>query len=261
MAVRKFPASCSQCGRDRGLKPKDRLHLLCQKCNNSKIAESRLMPRDEAVSILAQRDDGVTLVSEWRGCNFPATFHDPEFGEWTVKYAGSVLRGTHHPNRGLKIIKEKVSGLKHSDDTKARLAELARGNTNSRGKKKSLEEVIKNSARQQGISVEEWKGFSTKETEIARGSFKKKLLHIECFKRSNFRCDCCNNQGSLNAHHLNSWKHHPELRFDINNLVCLCVNCHKQFHATYGNGHKQPNTVEQYLEFKEKQNEYRLCKV
>ncbi len=37
------------------------------------------------------------------------------------------------------------------------------------------------------------------------------------------RCDALEN---LQAHHLKSWKHHPELRYDMENGVALCPLCH-----------------------------------
>jgi hypothetical protein len=254
MSDRKFQAYCSSCGCDRGLKPKIRLDILCNKCGRTKAAKSRLMTKDLALDKLAKREDGVVLISEWLGASKPATFYDPKYGEWTVKNAGRVVTGKHsHPKRGIEIIVQKVTGKRHSEETKAKLAKISTGNTHSIGKKRSIDQVIKNSAIQQGISVDEWRGFSTKESEIARGSFKKQGLHYTCFIRDDFTCQKCNTKGgNLNAHHLNSWKFFPEQRYSLDNLVTLCTTCHKAFHDTYGNGHKQSNTVQQYLEFKEK---------
>ena len=55
----------------------------------------------------------------------------------------------------------------------------------------------------------------------------------------------------MNSHHLDGYDWCKERRIDINNGVCLCENCHKEFHKIYGYGN---NTKEQYIEFKENKN-------
>lgn len=66
---------------------------------------------------------------------------------------------------------------------------------------------------------------------------------------ADYTCDCCGKRGcKLHSHHLEGYNIHKELRLDINNGVCLCEQCHKNFHKIYGYG---DNTKEQYIEFKE----------
>ena len=48
------------------------------------------------------------------------------------------------------------------------------------------------------------------------------------------------------AHHINSFKEHPELQLDVNNGITLSVEVHKEFHDKYG---KKNNTAEQLNEF------------
>ena len=50
----------------------------------------------------------------------------------------------------------------------------------------------------------------------------------EVKKRDNWKCkidnlDC---EGRLESHHILSWKDYPELRYDINNGICLCKKHH-----------------------------------
>ena len=65
--------------------------------------------------------------------------------------------------------------------------------------------------------------------------------------RDNYTCQICNKHGGkLNAHHLNGWNAFPEQRFDVDNGVTLCTDCHKDFHSEYGYG---DNTREQFDEY------------
>ena len=66
-------------------------------------------------------------------------------------------------------------------------------------------------------------------------------------ENANYTCDCCGKRGgNLHSHHLYSYSKYKHLRTDINNGVCLCEQCHRQFHNEFGND----NTKEQYQNFK-----------
>lgn len=63
------------------------------------------------------------------------------------------------------------------------------------------------------------------------------------FLKSNYICQKCGKHtNNLNAHHINNWKDYPKLRYDVENGVCLCADCHCSFHSIYG---KRYNTKEQ----------------
>ena len=71
----------------------------------------------------------------------------------------------------------------------------------------------------------------------------------QVMERDNYTCQICNQHGgNLNAHHLNGWNAFPEQRFDLDNGVTLCTDCHKEFHSQYGYG---DNTREQFDEYAE----------
>lgn len=50
------------------------------------------------------------------------------------------------------------------------------------------------------------------------------------YQRDGFCCQECGSKGPLNAHHIKSWARYPELRFNIDNGITLCVDCHKTRH-------------------------------
>lgn len=48
------------------------------------------------------------------------------------------------------------------------------------------------------------------------------------------KCTQCGSTHELHAHHIKSYKDYPELRFDVNNGVTLCGNCHRKWHKEHG---------------------------
>lgn len=72
----------------------------------------------------------------------------------------------------------------------------------------------------------------------------------EVKRQANYTCDCCGKRGNgeLHSHHLDGYDWCKERRIDITNGVCLCEDCHKEFHHINGYG---DNTEAQYIEFKE----------
>ncbi len=68
-------------------------------------------------------------------------------------------------------------------------------------------------------------------------------------ERDNYVCQVCGIYGvSLNSHHLYSWALFEKLRYDIDNGVTLCSECHERFHQIYGKG---INTLAQFNEYRE----------
>ena len=68
------------------------------------------------------------------------------------------------------------------------------------------------------------------------------------FERDNYTCQICGKRGGkLNAHHKESFNNNPALRTALENGICICEDCHKDFHHQYGRGN---NTREQFEEFR-----------
>lgn len=74
------------------------------------------------------------------------------------------------------------------------------------------------------------------EKELERKNHTKHVHWAKAIKKiHNYVCFICKkNSRRLESHHLNCWSDFPEQRYDLNNGVCLCVDCHKFFHKIYG---------------------------
>ena len=69
--------------------------------------------------------------------------------------------------------------------------------------------------------------------------------------RDEYTCQVCNKNNLISpyciSHHIESYNHNENLRYDINNGACLCRECHSNFHKKYGYG---KNTRDQFEKFK-----------
>lgn len=50
-------------------------------------------------------------------------------------------------------------------------------------------------------------------------------------ERDGHKCVECGATGRLHAHHIKSWKDHPELRHELSNGITLCPPCHQRAHG------------------------------
>lgn len=73
------------------------------------------------------------------------------------------------------------------------------------------------------------------------------------YEKDNYTCQCCKNErgGVLVAHHLNGYNWDVENRFNPDNGVTLCEDCHIEFHKMYGFGN---NTKKQFEYFQNNMN-------
>lgn len=151
--------------------------------------------------------------------------------------------------------------FKHTEETKKRLSEIAKkqwvdGRVSRKGlfkngfkhteetKKKISEKMSKI---QIGENNSNWKNGVTMDNSRDRRTKKNAKWKIGVFERDNYTCKKCGKRGGkINAHHIKNYSKYPKLRFDLDNGITFCIDCHKLFHKKNG---KLNNNMQQIIEF------------
>jgi len=67
--------------------------------------------------------------------------------------------------------------------------------------------------------------------------------------RRDKKCVICGSRKHRNAHHIADGSNHKDLRFDVDNGITLCRNCHTQFHCNYKKSFRYKCTKDDWLNF------------
>lgn len=116
-------------------------------------------------------------------------------------------------------------GKKHSEETKKKISDKAKGRPISQIHRIKISETFKKNP-----SIHHsWKGGITPINNKIRRSREYRLWRTAVFERDNFTCIWCGERGGrLNADHIKPFALFPELRFAIDNGRTLCEDCHKK---------------------------------
>lgn len=135
------------------------------------------------------------------------------------------------------------SGLTHSIITRKKMSESQKGIPKSKEQVLKMVETRKrNGSYGQTIETRKkisiatrgekshlWKGGLTEKNMLIRQGVEYRNWRNAVYKRDNYTCRICGQlRGELNAHHIKSFSEFPELRFDIENGVTLCIGCHSK---------------------------------
>lgn len=90
---------------------------------------------------------------------------------------------------------------------------------------------LKCSSHRTGERAAAWKGGASLANDRARYANELREWRLAVYRRDNFRCRECGAKGDINAHHIKYWSTHIELRFDVDNGITLCVDCHWRAHG------------------------------
>jgi hypothetical protein len=124
-------------------------------------------------------------------------------------------------------------GIGLSEEHKRKIAESMLGKQNCLGNKLSIEHRQKLSAY--------WQAHPEKHNHYKDGKWRERvgerldamqklgyrIWRETVFKRDDWTCVWCGVRGGkMHAHHVQSWRDYPKLRYEISNGITLCATCH-----------------------------------
>jgi|AntAceMinimDraft_18_1070375.scaffolds.fasta_scaffold120866_2 hypothetical protein len=119
----------------------------------------------------------------------------------------SWMKGKYHTEKAKQKNRESSLGKHHTEESKRKISEANKG-ANNKNWNGGIENI---KDKRNAIEYREWR--------------------LMVFGRDDYTCHDCGKRGVyLEAHHIKSWKEHPELRFEINNGMTLCRSCHIKKH-------------------------------
>jgi hypothetical protein len=154
----------------------------------------------------------------------------PECGKEFYRYPSTLYSLRCSKKCANKYIARLYKGRKYSIPWRQHLSEAMKGRPSwCKGKIGILKG-------RKGSSSNLWKGGITSPQILARHSSEFKLWRREVLKRDGHKCKICGSDKDLHAHHIKDFTEYPELRYEVENGLTVCVNCHGKIH-----GRKLPN--------------------
>lgn len=105
-----------------------------------------------------------------------------------------------------------------------------------------------------------WKGGVTAPLQIERTSSLYNTWRDSVYKKDWYTCQCCGKSKNINknAHHIQNFLDNEKLRYDVNNGILLCDECHAitssiSFHHRYGTRNNTPEQLEEYINARRKE--------
>ena len=116
------------------------------------------------------------------------------------------------------------------------------------------------SVHRKGDKNSNWKGGKTPEILSERTSQRYNNWRDSVYAKDWYTCQCCGKSKNINrnAHNLKNFSSNIEERYNINNGITLCEDCHYStikgsFHNVYGTINNTPEQLEEYINNKRKE--------
>lgn len=136
-----------------------------------------------------------------------------------------MRKGSKQSNEAKLKISKANKGHRHSVEARLKMSMALRGKPSWRKGQKTSEET-KERLRQSQLKRWDTMGRKTYKRPKHVGS-KYTIWRSKVFSRDNWTCQTCQIRGGyLEAHHIKSWSKYPGLRFQVENGVVLCRECH-----------------------------------
>ena len=215
---------------------------VCQKdaCPNSKCYEKKAIESvrikygvDNAILLPAIKEKQKRTNIQKYGCENP-------FGSPIVK---EKIKDYYQKNYGVDSSMQIPSTIEKHKNTM-----MERYGVDNYSKTQMFRETFR------GNGSPVWKGDEVKHERTERSTPEYRDWRKKVFGRDRYTCQHCgarNGNGKyirLEAHHIYDFKSHPELHYDVNNGVTLCIKCHGEFHSLFG---KHGNDLKQFKEYQE----------
>ena len=145
--------------------------------------------------------------------------------EETRRKMSKAKKGIVISEKHKKRLSEFHTGKKLSEETKRKLSELNKGNKNPNWGGKYHTKEWRRKVRE--AMIKHWDTIGRKLRRPKHDSYKYNDWRTAVFTRDNWTCQTCRVRGGyLQAHHIKSFSNYPELRFELDNGVALCRECH-----------------------------------
>ena len=161
-------------------------------------------------------------------------FHSKDTSEYTCIQCGKIFKGNKY--NANKYCSRECYNQAHAIKNKIRECPTCHKSfeaKQSEDKYCSIECYNKNRHMPKGAQHWNWKGGISLEND-KRDSVNYKKWRQLVYERDNYCCVKCKSKVKLNAHHIKSWKNHPELRYEVSNGITLCEKCHIEYHKENG---------------------------
>lgn len=176
-------------------------------------------------------------ISLWMKCTWRIYWHTEEWKkEMSIK-----MKWRPSPNKWKKFWIQARENMRQ-----AQLGKKHKPHSKETKEKISLSLIGKQ--RWRGELCHNWKWWLTNKNRLERNRTENLCRIRAVFKRDDFTCRKCRKRWcKLEAHHIENFSSNIWKRFDIENWVALCKNCHRKFHRIYGIKNNSKTQLESFI--------------